>query len=80
MVCLLPLKIYMRKMYEEDKNKKSFYKPGKKGCLGAKNASSQIKQMIDFLIWYCKAYILNTCIAESCSLQKGHVSKKILEL
>lgn len=62
------------------KIRKAFINQEKKGCLGAKNASSQIKQMIDFLIWYYKAYILNTCIAESCSLQKGHVSKEILEL
>lgn len=48
MVCLLLLNVYMRKIYEEDKNKKSFYKVGKKGCCWAKNASSQIKQMFDF--------------------------------
>lgn len=80
MVCLLPLHVYMRKTYEEDKTKRSFYKLGKKGCCWAKNASSQIKQMIDFHIWYCKAYILNTYISESCSLQKGHVSEEVLEL
>jgi len=35
-------------------------KLGKKGCCWAKTASSQIKQMIDFHIWFCKVRILNT--------------------
>lgn len=55
MVFLLSLNVHTRKMYEEEKNKKSFYKQEKKECSWSTNASRRIKQKIYFQIWYCKA-------------------------